>query len=126
MNSRKEINSWVYGYFLLAALVIAMLAWPTDELALDNEQIYFEKRSLFPVFNQVVPYKISELKGIGTYSIGGSSGILSLMLPVWSVNRIEMIFKDNSSCSRDMITNKKELKKILLKVRDLMDDKNVG
>jgi hypothetical protein len=127
LNELKAGNQFLlYGYFLVAALVIVMLALPTDELALDNEMLYFERKSLFPAFNQVVHYKISDLKGIGTYSIGGSSGIFSLLLPVWSVNRIEIIFNDDSSCSRDVITNKKELKKILLKVRGLMADKNAN
>src|SRR6478736_607254 len=112
-----------YGYVLLgvAALVITLI-WPVDELAVDTEQIYFESKSLFPALNKVTNYKISELKGIGTSS--RSYDILSLILPVWSKNKVEIIFKNGSVYSCDLITHKKELQEILLKVRGMMAESN--
>jgi hypothetical protein len=40
-----------------------------------------------------------------------------LLVPVFNVHRVEIIFKDDSSKSHDLIIRKKELKKILLKVK---------
>jgi hypothetical protein len=110
-------NILVIGFIFAALLAIALLIWPTDELALDKDNIYFIRKSLWSELNRTIEYKISTFKGIGTYNMSKPAGIFALFVPVWDVYRVEIIFKDDSSLSRDLMIPKKELKKILLMVR---------
>ena len=109
-----------FGYFFLVVFAVTSILWPTDELALDKDTLYFIRKSLLPDLNRTTHYKIADLKGIGIYNIATATGIFGLISPVWSVNRIEIIFKDNSSTSSDMTISKKEAEKILLKVRAMV------
>jgi hypothetical protein len=104
------------------AIVLAtvLTVWPTAELALDKNSIYFIRKSLLPVFNRYTEYKISDFKGIGTYNISKPAGIHALFIPIWDIHRVEMIFKDDSSSSIDLMIPKKDLNKILLIVRDMI------
>lgn len=105
------------GYIFAALLGTLLIVWPTDELAVDNVNIYLFRKSVLPLFNRSIEYKISNLKGIGSYNMSKPAGIFALFVPVWDVHRIEIIFKDDSSLSHDLLVPKKDLKKILLMVR---------
>lgn len=111
-------NILVLGLVFAALLAFVLLVWPTDELALDKDNIYFIRKSLWSELNRTIKYKISNLKGIGTYNMSKPAGIHALFIPIWDVHRVEIIFKDDSSLSRDLMIPKKELKKILLMVRE--------
>jgi hypothetical protein len=110
----------VLGFVFAAFLAIVFVVWPTTELALDKDNIYFIRKSLWSELNRTKEYKISNFKGIGTYNISKPPGILALFIPVWDVYRVEMIFKDDSSSSTDLMIPKKDLKKILLMVRGMI------
>ena len=71
--------------------------------------------------NMTTRYKLSDFKGIGTYNISKPAGIFALLVPVFNLYRVEIIFKDDTSKSHDLIIHKKELKKILLKVKALVN-----
>ncbi len=111
-------NILILGFVFAALLGIVLLIWPTDELALDKDNIYFIRKSLWSVLNRTREYKISNFKAIGTYNMSKPAGVFALFVPVWDVHRVEMIFKDDSSSSLDLMIPKKELKKMLLMVRE--------
>ena len=110
-------NILVLGFVFAAMLAIALVVWPTDELAVDKDRIYFIRKSLWSELNRTIEYKISDFKRIGTYNMSKPAGIHALFIPVWDVHRVEIIFKDDSSLSHDLMIPKKDLKKILLMVR---------
>ena len=110
-------NALLIGYIFIGILAVFFLLWPTDELVLDKDNLCLIKKSLLPTANKTIRYKLSDLKGIGTYNISKPAGILALLVPVFNIHRVEIIFKDDSLKSHDLIIRKKELKKILLKVK---------
>jgi hypothetical protein len=112
-------NALTGGYIFIGILAVFFLLWPTDELVVDNGNLCFIKKSLLPIVNKTTRYNLSGFKRIGTYNISKPAGILALLVPVFNLYRIEIVFKDGSSKSHDLIIHKKELKKILLKVREL-------
>jgi hypothetical protein len=103
----------VFGTFL----AIGFLVWPTDELAVDSQNIYFMKRSILPFLDRTIVYKISEIKGIGSYSRASQAGLAALFIPIISAHRVELIFNDDSSKSHDLFVRKDDLKAILSIVR---------
>jgi hypothetical protein len=113
-------NVLIGGYIFIGVLAFFFLVWPTDELVLDRDNLYFIKKSLLPIVNKTTRYKLSDFKGIGTYNISKPAGIFALLVPVFNLYRIEIIFKDDSSESHDLIIHKKEFKKILLEVKELI------
>ena len=117
-------NILALGITFAIVLATVLTVWPTTELALDKSSIYFIRKSLLPVFNQCTEYKISDFKGIGTYNISKPAGIHALFIPIWDVHRVEMIFKDDSSTSTDLMIPKKDLQKILLIVRGMISHDN--
>ena len=119
-RTRKRLNyfsPWIC-FCRIVGNRIVLLIWPTDELALDKDNIYFIRKSLWSELNRTRQYKISNFKTIGTYNMSKPAGVFALFVPVWDVHRVEMIFKDDSSSSLDLMIPKKELKKILLMVRE--------
>ncbi len=110
-------NVLVGGFVFAGFLAIALLVWPTDELAIDKDTIYFIRKSLWSELNRTKEFQISNFKSIGTYNMSKPAGVFALFVPVWDVYRVEMIFKDDSSSSLDVMVPKKELKKMLLMVR---------
>ena len=111
-------NILIGGYIFIGILAIFFLVWPIDELALDNGNLYFIRKSLLPIVNKTTRYKVSDFKGIGTYNISKPVGIFALFVPVFNLYRVEIIFKDDSSKSQDLIIDKKALKEIILKVKE--------
>jgi hypothetical protein len=114
----------LFGYFFLAFLAIIFLLFPTDDLALDKDNLYLIRRSLFTPLNRTLTYRIANLKGIGVYNISAAPGVFTLLAPVHEVNRIEITFADDSSTSQDVTVSKKEIKKILLQVRGMIKKNN--
>jgi|SRR5687768_8652316 hypothetical protein len=110
-------NALIGGYIFVGILAVFFLLWPTDELELDKNHLSFIKKSLLPIANKTTRYKLSELKRIGSYNISKPAGILALLVPVFNIHRVEIIFKDDSLKSHDLIIHKKQLHNILLKVK---------
>jgi hypothetical protein len=105
------------GYIFVGILAVFFLLWPTDELALDKNHLSFIKKSLLPIANKTTRYKLSEFKRIGSYNISKPAGIFALLVPVFNIHRVEIIFKDDSLKSHDLIIHKKQLHNILSKVK---------
>jgi hypothetical protein len=107
----------VIGGVFGTLLAIGFLVWPTDEIAVDSQRVYFMKKSIFPFLNRTVSYEISTIKGIGSYSRSSQAGVAALFIPVISAHRVELIFSDDSSKSHDLFVRKDDLKSILSVVR---------
>ena len=120
---QKNDLLWV-GYILAGLLVVAFFVRPIDELALNKEGFYHIKKSIIPFLNRTTCYNISNIKGIG---VGGifSFGTFALLDPRGNRNRLEITFKDNSSISHDLNIYKKELKRIAVKVTELLNRNKV-
>ena len=106
------------GYIFIGILAVFFLFWPTDELALDQDNLYFIRKSFLPIFSNTTCYRVSDFKGIGTYNISKPAGIAALFVPIFNLYRVEIIFKDDSSTSQDLIIDKKTLKEIILHVKE--------
>ena len=110
---------WV-GYSVAILLVLAFFVLPIDELTLDTDHLYFEKKSIVPFFNKTVKYQVSEIQHV---AVGGSSariGTYALLNPRICRSRMEITFKDNSSKIYDLSISKKESKEIASKIRQLL------
>jgi hypothetical protein len=108
------------GYIFMGLLAVFFLICPTDELALDKDNLYFVRKSIVPFFNRSKKYKVADFKRVGSYNISKPAGIFALLVPVFNFHRVEIILKDDSSTSEDLIIYKKDLKKILLEVKGLI------
>lgn len=105
----------------VCSVPIAMLciALPVDDLAVDQDGIYFIRRSLLSIFNSTKTHQISTIKRVGFYSISRAPSVFSLLVPVPNVFRIEFTFQDDSSESIDLMIRKKDLQKIVSEFRRL-------
>jgi hypothetical protein len=122
LGQNKELF-W-FGCIFAGLLVVAFFVMPTDDLALDKDKLYYIKKSIIPVFNQTTEYSISNIKGIGVGGLFSIKGTFALLDPRGNRNRMEITFKDNSSKSHDLKIYKKELKRISLKVTELLNQKS--
>jgi len=104
-----------------ALLAMGFVISPVDELALDNNNMYFIKKSFVPFLNRTREYKISTIKRIGFYSIVRAPSVFSLLVPVTNVFRIEFIFNDDSSQSDDLFIHKKDLQMIVSNAKRLLN-----
>lgn len=110
---------WI-GYSLAILMVLAFFTIPVDELTLDKDHLYFEKKSLLPFFNKTVKHQVSKIQQIG---VGGNSariGTYALLNPRICRSKMEIIFKDNSSKIYDLSISKKDSKEITNKIRQLI------
>ena len=110
---------WI-GYSVAILLVLAFFILPIDELTLDTDHIYFEKKSIIPFFNKITKHQVSKIQQVG---VGGSSariGTYALLNPRICRSRMELTFKDNSSKIYDLSISKKESKEIANKIRQLI------
>lgn len=114
--------SWA-KYSLFVILTAYIFAKPQDELALDKENLHYIKRSIFPFLSRTTKYKISQIKSIGCGGIYDTDTELLIRGDPYR-NRLEIIFKDNSSKSHDVTIYKKELKSIVKVVLRLIDHNN--
>jgi hypothetical protein len=110
---------WV-KYCLLGILTMYIFCRPKDELAVDEENLYYMKKSILPLLNRTTQYGISKMKSIGC---GGffdtDTELLGRARP--TRNRLEIIFKDNSSRSHDVTIYKSELRVIVNTVSRLIN-----
>ena len=100
-------------YVCSALLALLFICLPVDELAIDNNAMYFIKRSLVPVFNSTKTFSASDIKRIGFYTIPSAVSIFTLLVPVSNVLRVEFTFNDDSSISKDIFIRKKDLQNIV-------------
>ena len=110
---------WI-GYSVAILMVLPFFTIPVDELTLDSDHLYFEKKSILPFFNKTVKHQVSKIQQIG---VGGNSariGTYALLNPRICRSRIEITFKDNSSKIYDLSISKKESKEIANKIRQLL------
>jgi hypothetical protein len=112
---------WV-KYLLFGLITIFIFVRPKDELALDIDNLYYIKKSLIPFMSKTNEYKISKIKSIGYRGVfSGKTEILGLLGSGTNRNRLEIIFKDNSSRSHDLTIYKDELVTIVSKVKELIN-----
>jgi hypothetical protein len=110
---------WI-KYSLFGLLTFYIFSRPKDELAVDEENLHYIKKSIVPFFNRMTKYKISEIKSIGC---GGVYHINTEFLLKGNRyrNRLEIVFKDNSSKSHEVTIYKTELKAIVKGVQMLIN-----
>lgn len=121
IDLQKLENGFIWiGYSLAILMVLAFFTIPVDELTLDKDHLYFEKKSILPFFNKTVKHQVSKIQQIG---VGGNSariGTYALLNPRICRSKIEIIFKDNSSKIYDLSISKKDSKEIANKIRQLI------
>ncbi|MDN5204130.1 hypothetical protein QQ008_22245 [Fulvivirgaceae bacterium BMA10] len=114
--------------FVLITLLI--LGKRKDDLMVDDQYLVHLKTSIFPVFSKEIRYEISRIKSIkGGGFHSQSVEILEFLSPGYTKgdeSDIEIIFKDNSSTSLSVAIYKKDLKKVLETVREVMAKQNQG
>jgi hypothetical protein len=112
------------GSVFACLLAFVLITFPVDEIVLQDDKLLFKKKSLVPFFNRTIIYDVSRLKGVGSFSVSGTAGIQGLFIPILNAYRVEFIFNDNSSESREVLARKSDLKKILVGVRELIKQNN--
>ena len=122
MESEAEVVNypWV-KYVLFLVIAVFIFARQQDELAVDRDNLYYIKKSLVPWFTKTTRYNISKMKSIGcggvyepeTEFLGRARA---------TDNRLEIIFKDNSSRCHDVAIYKTELKEIVTRVQWLINE----
>jgi len=110
---------WI-GYSLAVLLVLAFFTIPVDELTLEKDHLYFEKKSILPFFNKTVKHKVSKIQQVGVGGYSARIGTYALLDPRILRSRMEITFKDNSSKIYDLSISKVESKEIANKIRQLI------
>ncbi|MEM6842591.1 MAG: hypothetical protein AAF632_10230 [Bacteroidota bacterium] len=110
------------GYLFAGALAAYVLLRPVDELALDNDKLYYLQRSAIPFFNRGKAYDISNVKNIK------SAIAITPILPVYSLlpgklsrSKIEITSKSGRLERRHLTIDKQELDKIVSKIDAMME-----
>jgi hypothetical protein len=112
--------SWV-KYVLFGLLTVFIFTRPKDELAVDKETFYHIRKSIIPFFTRTAVYKISKIEIIRCAGIfSADTEIFGLLASGVNRNKIEIIFKDNSSISIDLTIHREELNEIVLKINGLI------
>ncbi len=113
--------SWI-KYFLFGLLTAYIFARPKDELAVDTENVYYFKKSIFRFLNKTTEYKISKIKSIrGGGVFSDKTEVFGLLGSGTNRNKIEITFKDNSSKSHSLTIYKKDLTEIVAKVNERLN-----
>ena len=107
-------------YCFLGMVTTYIFCRPKDELAVDNENLYYMKKSILPLLNRTTEYRISKMKSIGCGGLFDTDTEL-LGRARTTRNRLEIIFKDNSSKSHEVTIYKAELKAIVKIVSRLIN-----
>lgn len=110
---------WI-GYSLAILMALAVFTIPVDELALDKDHLYFEKKSILPFFNKTIKHQVSRIQQIGVGGHSARIGTFALLDPRICRSKIEIIFKDNSSKIYDLSISKKDSKEIANEIRRLI------
>jgi hypothetical protein len=109
--------TWVkYTLFLVSSLYI--FARPVDELAVSDHALYYIRKSAIAYFTRVEKYDLAEIKSIGC---GGLYDNDLLEGNQARNNRLEIVFKDNSSKAIDIKIYKQELTGIVRNVLKLLN-----
>ena len=110
--------SWI-KYALFVMLTSYIIVKPKDELAVDNENLYYIRKSIIPSFTRTTKYQISKIKSIGCGGVYDTDTEFLIKGNSYS-NRLEIVFQDNSSTSEDVAIYKSELKAIVEVVQSLI------
>lgn len=110
---------WI-GSSLAILLVLSFFILPIDELTLDTEHLYFERKSIVPFLNKIIKYQLSEIQQVGVGGNYARVGTYALLDPRIRRSRMEIIFKDNSSIIYDLSISKRESKEIANNIRQLI------
>jgi hypothetical protein len=113
---------WV-KYALFTVVSIFIFVRQQDDLAVDKDNLYYMKKSLLPVFEKTTKYSISKIKSIGCGGVYDTDTEFLGRARARS-NRLEIVFKDNSSSCHDVTIYKGELKAIVKRVQWLINQKN--
>ena len=117
-EERETAYSWV-KYVLFGLLTIYIFARPKDDFAMDNDSLYYIKKSILPIFSRRVRYRLSGIKSISGGGIfEGSTEIFGLLGFGTNRNRIEITFKDNSSRILDITIYRRDIEVIISTVRE--------
>ena len=106
---------WV-KYLLFVILAIYIFCRPKDELAVDKYHLYYIRKSLLPFFTSISKYQLSQIKSIGCGGVFDPETEF-LGRARATDNRLEIIFKDNTSTCHDVTIYKRELKAIVKHVQ---------
>ena len=109
---------WI-GYILSGFIAAYILLRPKDELALDEENLYYIQRSLIPYFNRRRACKISQIREIRSAGTFLQHFPMNGFLPAEMIfSRYEISFKDGRFEKRSLTIPKKDLNKIVSKVKE--------
>jgi hypothetical protein len=111
--------SWI-KYALFGVATFYIFSRPKDELALDKQDLHYIKKSIIPFFSRTTKYKISKIKSIGCGGVYDTDTEFLIKGNRYR-NRLEIVFKDNSSKSHDVTIYKTELKAIVKRVQWLIN-----
>lgn len=116
-----ETNYFWIKYLLFGLLTIFIFVRPKDELALDSNCLYYIKKSLLPFLTQTKKYKITDIRSIGCAGIfDRKTEFFGLAASGTNRNRLEIVFKDNSSKIHGLTIYKDELITIVRQVSGLV------
>ena len=110
--------TWIkYALFLILSIYIFVR--PVDELALSGNALYYIRKSAIAYFTRVEKYDLSQIKSIGCGGLSDTDTPLSGRARAQN-NRLEIVFKDNSSKAIDIKIYKQELTWIVRDVLQLL------
>ena len=108
---------WI-GYVFSGFIAAYILLRPKDELALDEENLYYIQRSLIPYFNRRRAYKVSQIREIRSTGTFLQHFPMNGFLPGEIIfSRYKISFKDGHFEKRNLTIPKKDLNKIVSKVK---------
>ena len=114
----KDAYRWI-TFALCGIGTIYIFTRPVDELVLDNLSLFYVRKSIVPLFTKTKEYKLSSIQSIGCGGLYDRDTEL-MMKGRPADNRLEIIFKDDSSEALDIKIYKGELKFIVENVRKLL------
>ena len=115
-----EIEPYIL-YIITFFLIVVILFTRENDLAADNKYLYHIRTSIIPGLTKVKKFEIINMESIKWR--GNKLGFWGLLGTKSFDGRdygIEIIFRDNSSVSLDMSINKKDMDRILKKVKQII------
>lgn len=110
---------WV-KYALFVVLSVYIFVRPVDELAVGRETLFYIQRSVIGYFTKVEEFDLSKIKSIGCGGLFDTdTELLGRARP--RTNRLEIIFKDNSSKALNIKIYKRELRWIVKNTMKLLN-----
>jgi len=115
--------AWI-KYALFAILSVYIFVRPVDELAVNSRTLFYIQKSVISYFTRVEEFDLSQIRSIGCGGLYDTdTEFLGKARPV--SNRLEIIFKDNSSRTLDIKIYKGELKWIVKNTLKLLKQTGV-